>query len=504
MSNQRYILLDSTYRNRKEWDLPAEFEVQLSTTGSRRAQDAFDPLAQSAPVLCWKSNAFDDFSSNSSVNIELCKTGGTPAPINNSNTTQLLNICATTSGTLQDQNNYYRGAVLCVYDCSDLSPTAPCEARCRIVTYDYTGNSSYDRAYIEIVPALSIDVYNKIADGTYCMKIVDPTDVESTPDNKLIFIPSGIESNNAYINYIMYNETKCNYAYITGNEGVTHIAEIDVEKQPSCWHDDPSNSVSNWENDDRYCIRLEPPSFVGEVGTILDCEITSNTIPIKCLNYPQSYVNDFLRIKTTNNVTDTIQDEIRQIKSVCCPTGGADPILYFCDSFTEPPLPGDKIEILRVTRDNEVPYNYSGSFLSQQEEVFYQVQLLSLILPNQVLDVPFGSRIAFYPYVIVEFSNTCGSSAGMKNIIYTNNPNAVKALFIVPITDINDPDRAPFIHLYGQGQVQIVKFKPNDNLRMVVRLPNGEIFKTIIEESYSPRPPNPLKQIAAVFGIKRL
>lgn len=503
MSNQRYILLDSTYRDRKKWPKPGEFEVQLSTTGSRTAHNAVDPIAFSAPIACWTSNEFDKETGDKSVEIELCATGSSLSPINESNTTQSLNICSS-SGKLQDIDNYYRGAVLCVYDCSDVSPTAPCESRSRIVTYDYTGNSSYDRAYIEIVPPISIDDYNQIVAGTLCMKITDPTDTESTTDNKLIFIPGGIESNNAYIGYIMYNETKCNYAYITGYEGQTHISEIDIEKQPQCWYDDPSNPVSNWENDDKYCIRLEPPSFVGEVGEISDCDITSNRIPIKCLNYPQSYTNDFLRIKKTNNENDTIEDETRQIKDICCPTGGADPILYFCDSFSEAPMTGDKIEILRVSRDNEVPYNYSGSFLSQQEEVCYEVQLLALILPNEVLDVPFGSRIAFYPYVIVELSNVCGSSAGMKNIIYTNNPNAVRALFIVPITDINDPSRAPFIHLYGAGMVQTVKFKPNDNLRMVVRLPNGEVFETIIEESFSPQVPNPLKQIAATFGLRRL
>ena len=149
-------------------------------------------------------------------------------------------------------------------------------------------------------------------------------------------------------------------------------------------------------------------------------------------------------------------------------------------------------------------YNYFGSFGSQQEEVCYQIQLLSLILPNAVLDVPFGGKIAYYPYVIVELSNVGGSSAGMKNIIYTNNPNVVKALFIVPITDINDPASSSFIHLYGSGMVQTVKFKPNDNLRFVVKLPNGHIFKTIVEENYSPLPPNPLNQISATFGLKRL
>ena len=52
--------------------------------------------------------------------------------------------------------------------------------------------------------------------------------------------------------------------------------------------------------------------------------------------------------------------------------------------------------------------------------------------------------------------------------------------------------------------VQTLKFKPNDNFKFGVYLPNGDPFKTIEEDTTSPLKPNPLVQISAVFSLKRL
>ena len=74
--------------------------------------------------------------------------------------------------------------------------------------------------------------------------------------------------------------------------------------------------------------------------------------------------------------------------------------------------------------DNEVPFTYTGSLVSQQEMVCYEVELLNLILPNRTLKS--GGRSAFYPFFYVELQNISSSSAGTKNIIYSNNPNSTR------------------------------------------------------------------------------
>ena len=62
----------------------------------------------------------------------------------------------------------------------------------------------------------------------------------------------------------------------------------------------------------------------------------------------------------------------------------------------------------------------------------------------------------------------------------------------------------PFIKIDSDGTKQTIKFKPNDNLHFAVYLPNGKLFKTLIPENYSPNAPNPIIQISALFGLKRI
>ena len=159
-------------------------------------------------------------------------------------------------------------------------------------------------------------------------------------------------------------------------------------------------------------------------------------------------------------------------------------------------------EILRFTVDNEVPFTYTGSTVSQQEMVCYEIGLIDLILPNKILEN--GGLTAFYPYVYVELQNVSAPGAGLKNILYSNNPNSTKKLFTCSITDIPNPLISPFIKIDSGGATQTIKFKPNDNLHFAVYLPNGKLFKTIYPETYSPFFPNELIQISAVFSIKRL
>lgn len=59
MSNTRYIELDSTYRDRNQFPLPAEFSVQIAQYGSGDRFTAKDPVSKMAPLLVFDGN-FDD------------------------------------------------------------------------------------------------------------------------------------------------------------------------------------------------------------------------------------------------------------------------------------------------------------------------------------------------------------------------------------------------------------------------------------------------------------
>ena len=76
--------------------------------------------------------------------------------------------------------------------------------------------------------------------------------------------------------------------------------------------------------------------------------------------------------------------------------------------------------------------------------------------------------------------------------------------YIILIDDVNNPGSTPFIKINSDGQSMTVKFKPNDNLRFSVHLPDGTVFDTVLSENPSPEPANPYSQLSAMFAIRRI
>ena len=164
----------------------------------------------------------------------------------------------------------------------------------------------------------------------------------------------------------------------------------------------------------------------------------------------------------------------------------------------------NELQILTFDRDNENIMNYTGSTVSQNQMVCYEIELISLILPNKPLSNAIGGLIAFYPYLYVELSNVSAPSSGIKGVLYSNNPNANRALFRVGIDDTPTPTISSFIKVDGNGAVQTVKFKPNDTLHFRVFLSNGDLFQTQEQDPIPPAEPDPFLQISAEFSIQRL
>jgi hypothetical protein len=160
------------------------------------------------------------------------------------------------------------------------------------------------------------------------------------------------------------------------------------------------------------------------------------------------------------------------------------------------------INMCSFESDNFTPLSYNGSMVSINETVCYEVNLVSLTLPNESLLS--GSRISFYPYVYVEFTNATSPNGASRDLIYSNNPNSKNALFIAATPNQVQPLLSTFVTLSSGGMSQIVKFKPNDNLRFSVYLPDGTLFKTLETDFYSPYTPSGRVQIDALFSIRRI
>jgi hypothetical protein len=184
------------------------------------------------------------------------------------------------------------------------------------------------------------------------------------------------------------------------------------------------------------------------------------------------------------------------------PPGSVIPVLTL-DKIYDTSL-NSAYEIMQFTTDNEYPFPYNGSIVSFREAVCFEVELLNLVLPNAFLATANGSRAIFYPYVYVELTPINNSERYGPNSITSNNPYARRMLFRALVRDTVNDTTSPFVRIDGGGIRQRVKINPCDNFHFSVRLPGGELFKTVLPEYFSPDLPYELNQISAVFAFRRV
>jgi hypothetical protein len=476
---KRYIELYSANRNRELYPNMADFVVQIgpgsqfisqarsnnpyenSNLEYNNIQNASDPITTGPIYFTWKG---DDNSITGTT-----KTGTTDA-------IQLLGTPGT--GALSDVVNYYLGCNLTI------------DGQTRTIL-------SYNPSSASTTPTLA---FNNLASTTYI--ISDPS------TNSLIYIPSidGIGNSilpyaQAYNGYYIIDET---LTYSTGSLVYSQITTYNFLSQIATLK---TPFPTGWAVTDYYTLRKTLPSSLAvsaisnTINTIVLSANASSTDNIYNGNYvyltplsgdgssPPSgfntgdYINKSYYILSYDGATKTAT--IIQPKNIInIPVGGL------------------VANIVLFVNENASPLNYNGSIVSQNETVAYEISLINLTLPNVVLET--GSRIVYYPFVFCKLENVTSPSTASGSIIYCNNPVSSKALFNVPITDVNQPVNTIFLKVDSGAMVQTVKFKPNDSLSFSIFLPNGELFKPVQKDNFSPYPSNPLLQIDAVFSIKRV
>ena len=487
MSNNRYLEIDSSYRNREEFPNPSNFTVLIAQSGTRGKLRAYDPVSDAAPIIEWTASGI--------------LSGTTVANI--ANTTTRFLACFPPIAPIQPSTtprnqrlNYYRGLPITIGADNTL-----------IVSSEYTSTVGGSECFwITVLPALS--AVPGVAVVITLTQIFDTT-------NGLFWVPTSFSADEFYTESVLWNDniTVTNQSVpILSYDGDTHTVGVDPLL------------VGDWVGTDTISIRRRPPQVASvlpsQVAPVPVPPLTSNqvVIPPTLSGTYQYYTGSFIRFSSGANegISCRITDYTGGLSvkpGTDVPPGDPDnppvPINPYTVTFQCKPgvtlvplVAGDGFEILQFTRDNAVPFDYTGSLVSQQEMVCYEIELINLVIPNTTLES--GGRVAFYPYVYVELQNVSGASSGTNSIIYSNNPNARRMLFRAAMDDIANPVLAPFIKIDGDGMVQTVKFKPNDNLKFGVYLPNGDPLETVIKDSMSPAIPDPLVQVSAMFSIRRL
>jgi hypothetical protein len=452
-----YLDIYSAYRNRNIWPNPGEFEVLVSISGRKSATNADDPVALASPHLAWTASLFDATALGAnSVQGTITNVG-----VGNATSNQIITFTSA-AGALQQSPDYYRGATW-------RSITDPTQYA-KVTSYKYLGS---DRGQVTLDNAVVVAVGDTF-------DILDPTDLTDT-SNPLFFVPMGSDEPSNYIGYILYNETLNQFRTVNSYDSATGLLTVDASAAP----------VAGWLPTHNYSIRKQPPVLVsvaaaGSTNTQVVFGAGAGTVD-------NLYNGWFIRTPRTVYDNNPVPPQGEQRRIIAY--DGATLTATVSPAFTASTL-GFTVELLQFSYDNMYPFSFRATL--QQDIPTYSIRLNKLILPNRVLKVHEGGKIAFHNYVYVELASIDNPN---NNIIFSNNPNAVRALFTASINNIQDIDHQDYIVINGDDMTQTVRFKLDTNFKFRVSMPNGETFETVLNDNLSPLEPNPKLQIRALFQL---
>lgn len=544
--NIQYIDIDSTYRDRTRYTLSSAFQIPISTSGNKTSGiTSIAPVSDSVPIFPSLSIPALAFYEENLQN--------PPIPLGTTVERSYLPYMFSDSSTFGNPTFVYLDAL----------PIAPTSPTSTAVTPNTDANSIYESigythtpvkesgSYIgKILENITTGEYRTITDFTYSLApiklqcgIVDTYSVNADFHSEVIMdmtpatcaIPSNVDR--FYVGKILKYGTD-SYTIINSfvNASGETVLELDAVMIPAPSASDSFDILANegwyatinsaWtatlssypayraplpagtSAGAQYRIREGVPLLSQTSGALVAGTTSTVQLPNIASSVDGSYVGNFVWVYNQDvlNIPSsyTAFNDVRMITAYDGATRTATVSQSFSGNIQSDSIDAGNIlnwEILPFSRDQYTPItiNTNGS-ATQQQPVCYEVDLISLILPNAVLKT--GNRIAQYPFVFVKFYNLNSHNL---NRINSNNPHANTALFKVPINIIDYNLTTKFVSLnIGICMNQVVKFKMNDSFYFSVYLPDGTPFDTVENDTLPPEPANPDIQISAIFKMIRL
>lgn len=456
-----YLELDSTYRNRLLWPKQGEFEVILSKSGAFTANGntgtVQDPISLSIPIIAWTGLYFNQ----TALGSDFIRGTFVLSGLGNGNSNNLFIIEALSPSVFQKTYNYYVNAVFRNLD--KLDQVA------RILEYVYLGNNNAQ------VIVSSTNFKFDIGDSFF---IGDPTDL-SDPNNGFLFVPTGSNNKQDYINMIIYNDSVNEYRPIVGYDGNGGVLAIG------------GDPIFLWQGFNNFSIRQQPPNFVLVAGPAS----TTNTVVITGpATNTDNYKNWFIRVAAPvygNNIPPP-QTETRHITQYDSATNTATVFPPFSASVA-----GLLVELSQFAPENT--NGLTWGFRGIQQVPLYHVKLLRLQIPNQILKIGNGDLPAFQSFFYVELSSVDPASTS-NFLIFSNSPHATGCMFRCTVPQVPNPDVQQYVTLTGDDMVQTVRFRLDMNMFLRVTLAStGEVFETVLQDSVPPARPKTDLQLSALF-----
>ena len=159
----------------------------------------------------------------------------------------------------------------------------------------------------------------------------------------------------------------------------------------------------------------------------------------------------------------------------------------------------DNIEFNTKSIDNASSV-YSNSFNTRAST--YNLTLKTLTIPNRMINIANGGTLDSYPFIYVTLLNE-GNGNNIKTLL-SNNNNSILAVFKVQVDKELYGKPTYFFTLKNISGPQRLNFRPDQDIRFRLSLPDGSIITNSMNDYLSPLAPNPLLQVNGTFSIVEL
>jgi len=241
-----------------------------------------------------------------------------------------------------------------------------------------------------------------------------------------------------------------------------------------------------------YVIRKNKPLYIGNISSI----ITGQTVYTLGGTYSYGSIpqdtNSIYYLRIRKSGTASLDNVIVQVTIT-----GTNQITLSSPLALQI---NDSIEIIGPGQNIITSLRYASGGAQSIQAGDYELELLWLSVPNQVLDVGYGGTLDRYPYIY------CSLYTGITNtsqqVLYSNNPNTSRVLFKVPVNEYFGD--TSFITLKDSKAKQTVYFDPSQDLFFELSLPDGTVISFNEFDNMPPYPPNPFLQINILVSMKKI
>lgn len=284
---------------------------------------------------------------------------------------------------------------------------------------------------------------------------------------------------NYYINNYLQIGTE--FRLIIAYDGTTKIATIDS-----------AFTVGIVPLGTPYLTRKALPIFLGTVAAIVSP--TEITLDASASSVNDFYKNSYLEFYAppSANFLEGNAIKISSYNGITKTATLASPFPYVVNV-------GDSLDINSFSKDSASSLLFSGN-PDTSLIPYYEIELLYILVPIQLLKVAYGGYLSNYPYIYVSLFNEGNQMS--KQVLYSNNPNSTQVLFKTPIDQYFGD--STYYCFKESKQKHVVKFQPFQNFRFQITLPDGETLQYDLPDKQPPLSPDPQLQISALFSLKKV